>query len=589
MSCVFLVVLSHCTDLQIVKKKSHLSESMVMEKQYEQYERLGDVLKAQGMITTAQLESALDIKKTNSRPLGKILTDANFISEEDLARALAFQKKLDTVDLYDYEIDISAAALIGEDAARRHKMIPIGFNNGYVLVAVADPLDGHAIDSVQMITGMKVKPVVATESAIDDAIGRYMAGPARIRETAEEVARTRENFTAALQVTDVDENAPIVKLANSILTQAVRGRASDVHIESAESEIRVRYRVDGVLREAMSLPEHLKATLISRFKIMCAMDISEKRRPQDGRMTLNMAGKEVQFRVATLPGVYGESVILRLLSGSKSLIELESLGLDDELMAMFRPAFNRSYGAALVTGPTGSGKTTTLYAMLSELDTPEKKIVTIEDPIEYCMDSITQIQINRKAGMDFAVGLRAIVRADPDIVMVGEIRDFETAQIAIRAALTGHLVLSSIHTNDAASAINRLIDMGIDPFVVTSSVRCVLAQRLARLLCPHCKEPVKYTSSELAVLGIGKDAATKTFYRAGSCRKCEQTGHQGRIGIFELLMVDDEISRLGISGASSTEIKKRAVSAGMRTLYQDGIVKAQRGLISIDEVRRVVQ
>jgi len=553
-----------------------------------QYKRLGDILKAQGLITAAQLKDSLDIQETKGKPLGKILTQEKFISEEVLARALAFQKNLKLVDLFDYEVNLHAASLVNEEVARRYKLIPIDFDNERLVVAVANPLDVHAIDSMQMITGLRILPVVATETAIKDAISRYMTGPAQIKETVEEVSRAQEVEEARSEDAVVDEEVPVVKLANTILTQAFRGRASDVHIECGEFAIRVRYRIDGVLSEAMRLPEHLKGLLVSRFKIMSGMDISERRRPQDGRMSLKIEGKAVQFRVATLPGVYGESIILRLLTGGKTLIRLESLGLDEKLMHMYQRAFNRSYGGALVTGPTGTGKTTTLYAMLNELDTPEKKIITIEDPIEYCLESITQIQINRKAGLDFSTGLRAIVRADPDILMVGEIRDLETAQIAVRAALTGHLVLSSIHTNDAASAITRLIDMGIDPFIVTSSIKCVLAQRLARLLCPHCKQPVEYDRARLEALGIQTDADSRTFYEAGSCRKCQHTGYQGRIGIFELLIVDDEINKLAISGASSTEIKKWAVFVGMRTLYQDGIMKAEKGLISIGEVQRVV-
>ncbi|MDP1808894.1 MAG: ATPase, T2SS/T4P/T4SS family [Actinomycetota bacterium] len=553
-----------------------------------QYKRLGDILEAQGLISAEQLKTALDIQEVKGLPLGRILTQQRFISEEALAKALAFQKNLSQVDLFDYDVNLHAASLVNEEIARRYTLIPIDFDEGRLVVAVANPLDVHAIDSVQMITGLKITLVVATPSGIDDAISRYMTGPAQIQETVDEVARMREVDAPPPAGLFVDEEVPVVKLANTILTQAVRERASDVHIECGESVIRVRYRIDGVLREAMSLPDHLKGLLVSRFKIMSAIDISERRRPQDGRMSLKIEGKEVQFRVATLPGVYGESVVLRVLTGGKALIKLEALGIDEKLLSLYRRAFNRSYGGALVTGPTGSGKTTTLYSMLNELNSPEKKIITIEDPVEYCLESITQIQINRKAGLDFANGLRAIVRADPDILMIGEIRDLETAQISVRAALTGHLVLSSIHTNDAASAITRLIDMGIDPFIVTSSIKCVLAQRLARILCPHCKQPVEYTRARLAAFEVHIGADSRTFYESGGCRKCQNTGYQGRIGIFELLIVDDEINKLAVSGASSTEIKKSAVSAGMRTLYGDGILKADRGLVSIDEVRRVV-
>lgn len=392
-----------------------------------QYKRLGDILEAQGLITFDQLEAALEIQETKGRPLGKILTQQRLISEEALAKALAFQKNLSLVDLLDSDVDLNAVSLVNEEIARRYTLIPIGFDEGRLVVAIANPLDVHAIDSIRMITGLKITPVVATASGIDGAISRYMTGPAQIQETVDEVSRALEVDAPPRASLLIDEDAPVVKLANTILAQAVRDRASDVHIECGERVVRVRYRIDGVLTEAMSLPDHLKGPLVSRFKIMSAIDIAERRRPQDGRMTLKIKGKEVQFRVATLPGVYGESIILRVLTGGKTLIKLEALGLDEKLLSLYRRAFNRSYGGALVTGPTGSGKTTTLYSMLNELNTPEKKIITIEDPIEYCLESITQIQINRKAGLDFATGLRSIVRADPDILMVGEIRDLETA------------------------------------------------------------------------------------------------------------------------------------------------------------------
>ena len=568
-----------------LKSDLRLSESMAMD---QQYERLGDILKAQGIISAEQLEDALDIQERKGLPLGRILTEEKLITEAALAKALAFQKNLELVDLTDYDVNVHAASLINEDVARRFKLIPIGFNEGRLVVAVANPLDVHALDSMQMITGFKVEAVVATGSAIDDAISSFMRAPAQIKETVEEASRSSDFLDAVPEQRDIDDDVPVVKLANTILSQALRQRASDVHIESAESNIRVRYRVDGVLREAMKLPRRLKALLVSRFKIMSGMDITERRRPQDGRMSLNIDGSEVQFRVATLPGIYGESVTLRLLTGGASLKRLNEIGLDEQHIDLYRRSFERSYGAVLVTGPTGSGKTTTLYSMLNELNTSERKIITIEDPIEYSLDGVTQIQINRKVGVDFAAGLRAIVRADPDVVMVGEIRDLETAQIGIRAALTGHLVLSSLHTNDASSALTRLVDMGVDPFLVTSSVHSIMAQRLGRLLCPHCKKAVVYDHDKLTNLGIKIEAETMTFYEPGSCRKCQQTGHYGRIGIFELLMVNDEIIRLCHNGAGSAEIKKVAVYRGMRTLYKDGIMKARQGLVSIDEVRRVV-
>ncbi|HEB12793.1 MAG TPA: type II/IV secretion system protein, partial [Actinobacteria bacterium] len=435
-----------------------------------QYQRLGDILKKQGLISSDQLKSALKIQKKSGRPLGKILKSQNIVSEEALARALAVQKNLDVVDLTEYEVSLIATALINEDVAKRLKVLPIDFIEDRLLVAVANPLDIHAVDSVKMITGHNIQTVVATESSIENAIRNYLSGPSNIKETVEEAVRAQAEPVIDLQEVIDDDSEPVVRLVNMILTKALRERASDVHIECQENSVNVRYRVDGVLRDAMVIPRHLRSSVVSRFKIMCGMDIAERRRPQDGRMSLEIDGTGMDFRASTLPGLFGENMVLRLLTAGKTLIKLESLGMSGELLSQCREALTRSHGALLVTGPTGSGKTTTLYAMIDEINDSEKKIVTLEDPIESPMAGLTQLQINRKFDLDFANGLRAILRSDPDIVMVGEIRDIETAQIAIRGALTGHLVLSSLHTNDATSAITRLVDMGLDPYLVASSI-----------------------------------------------------------------------------------------------------------------------
>ncbi len=552
------------------------------------YQRLGDILKKQGLISPDQLKSALKLQKESGQLLGKILTSEKNISEDELARALAFQKNIEVVELSEYEVSMHAAALVNADVATRFKALPIDFIDDELLVAVADPLDVYAIDSMKMITGLNIQTVVATESSIEDAIKSYLSGPSNIKETVEEASLAQVDPVVDSQDVDSDEGEPVVRLVNIILVKAFRERASDVHIECRKSSVSVRYRVDGVLRESMVIPHHLKSSVVSRFKIMSGMDIAERRRPQDGRMSLEIDGTGVEFRAATLPSLYGENIVLRLLTGGKTLMKLESLGMSEDMLKQCRKALAHSHGAFLVTGPTGSGKTTSLYAMINEINDPEKKIVTLEDPIESPMAGLTQLQINRKVDLDFATGLRAILRSDPDIVMVGEIRDIETARIAIRGALTGHLVLSSLHTNDAPSAMTRLIDMGLDPYLVASSIQGVVAQRLARLLCPKCKQPVKHNKDILVEMGYEDGAPNAGFYEPKGCRKCQNTGYQGRLGLFELLMIDDEIGKLCIVGASSVRIKQVAISRGMQTLLSDGLAKAAAGLIPIAEVKRVV-
>lgn len=556
-----------------------------------QKSRLGLILVEQDLITDAQLDVALAIQKENGTPLGKILIGQEIISEEALARALAFQKDLEVVDLDEYEIEASAAVLLSAEVARRHKLIPIRVRSERLIVAIANPLDIYAIDTVQLATGMRVELVVATESAIEEAITHYLDGSTHLHETMLEAAGSSLLAGPVVQVddgTDTDDSVPVVKLANEILTQAFKMRASDVHIENEEKEVRVRFRIDGVLRDEMTIPISLRALLVSRLKIMSEMDIAERRQPQDGRVVINVDGQRVQLRVASLPTMDGEDIVIRLLSSSSEQISLETLGLDDDVQKAYRAAFNRSYGAIMNTGPTGSGKTTTLYATLMELNTRAAKIITLEDPVEFSLPGISQMQVNRRAGLDFATGLRAMVRSDPDIIMVGEIRDLETARMAVRAAMTGHLVLSSLHTNDAPSAITRLVDMGVDPYLVTSSLRGVLAQRLARLLCPSCKREVEYDRDALELMGVTTEKDKEVFFEPGQCRKCGDSGYKGRLGIFEFLAVSQEINRLCVARASSTEIKELAINEGMRTLYEDGIAKARRGLLSLEEVRRIV-
>jgi type IV pilus assembly protein PilB len=416
-----------------------------------------------------------------------------------------------------------------------------------------------------------------------------MTEVSEVEEELDELLAEAEESAEAKKIDEIIEDAPIVKLVNSIITRGVRERASDIHIEPQEKDLRVRYRIDGVLQEVMRSPKSIQPGLISRFKIMAGLDIAEKRKPQDGHCSLTVSGKVYDFRVATLPTIYGERVVLRILAKESVLFDLDKLGFLPDSLEKFKNAYTKPYGAILITGPTGSGKSTTLYATLNVLNTPEKNIVTIEDPVEYRLPGINQVQVNPKIGFTFARGLRAILRTSPDIVMVGEIRDRETAEIAIEAALTGHLVFSTLHTNDAPSAISRLIEMGIEPFLVASAIDCVQAQRLARRLCAECKEPYKPTKKALEEIGFPlEDGEIPTLYRPKGCSKCNGTGYKGRIGIYEVMLVSETIERLAVEKATAEQIKKVALEEGMRTLRMDGFEKVRMGITSIEEVLRVV-
>jgi type IV pilus assembly protein PilB len=424
-----------------------------------------------------------------------------------------------------------------------------------------------------------------------EAISQYykMTEVSEVEEELDELLAEAEESAEAKKIDEIIEDAPIVKLVNSIITRGVRERASDIHIEPQEKDLRVRYRIDGVLHEVMRSPKSIQPGLISRFKIMAGLDIAEKRKPQDGHCSLTVSGKVYDFRVATLPTIYGERVVLRILAKESVLFDLDKLGFLPDSLGKFRNAYTKPYGAILITGPTGSGKSTTLYATLNVLNTPEKNIVTIEDPVEYRLPGINQVQVNPKIGFTFARGLRAILRTSPDIVMVGEIRDRETAEIAIEAALTGHLVFSTLHTNDAPSAISRLIEMGIEPFLVASAIDCVQAQRLARRLCAECKEPYQPSRKALEEIGFPlEDDEIPTLYRPKGCSKCNGTGYKGRIGIYEVMLVSETIERLAVEKATAEQIKKVALEEGMRTLRMDGFEKVRMGITSIEEVLRVV-
>ncbi len=517
---------------------------------------------------------------------------------EEVERAVMLRKKaasyeqFEQIDLSDYKIDPNALMLISEEEARKKKVIPLAIRDNTLLVAMADPHDIFLIDNLRISTGYEIEPYQASEESIMEAISQHykMTEVAEVEEEIDELLSEAEEAAEAKKIEEIIEDAPIIKLVNSIITRGVRERASDIHIEPQERDLRVRYRIDGVLQEVMRSPKSIQPGLISRFKIMAGLDIAEKRKPQDGHCSLTVGGKVYDFRVATLPTIYGERVVLRILAKESVLFDLDKLGFLPDTLEKFRKSYMKPYGAILITGPTGSGKSTTLYATLNVLNTPEKNIVTIEDPVEYRLPGINQVQVNPKIGFTFARGLRAVLRTSPDIVMVGEIRDRETAEIAIEAALTGHLVFSTLHTNDAPSAISRLIEMGIEPFLVASAIDCVQAQRLARRLCTECKEPYKPTRKALEEIGFPLEEGEEipTLYRPKGCPKCNGTGYKGRIGIYEVMLMSETIERLAVEKATAEQIKKVALEEGMKTLRMDGFEKVRLGVTSIEEVLRVV-
>lgn len=498
---------------------------------------------------------------------------------------------IEEIDLENFDVDPNAIMTLSEEIARKHKVIPVAFDGNELVLAMANPGDVLLIDNLAMRTGFDIRPVKGDPKAIEDAINRFykMAEVVEVGEEIESIIGEEGKEELLTGIKEIAEDAPIIKLINLVINRGVRSRASDIHIEPQEKNVRVRYRIDGVLHEVMTFPKRLQPAIISRLKIMAGLDIAERRKPQDGHCSLTIGGKLYDFRVAVLPTIYGERVVLRVLAKESILLKLEDLGFLEDSLERYKKAFMRPYGTILITGPTGSGKSTTLYATLNVLNTEDKNIVTIEDPVEYRLPGINQVQINTKAGLTFARGLRSILRTSPDIVMVGEIRDAETAQIAIEAALTGHLVLSTLHTNDAPSGISRLIEMGIEPFLVASAVDCVQAQRLARRLCTECKEPYKPPKKWLDEIGFPyEEDEIPTLYRAKGCPKCNNTGYKGRVGLYEVMLVTEEIEKLTIKKASADEIRKVAIAQGMRTLREDGFLKAKMGITSIEEVLRVV-
>jgi len=553
---------------------------------------LGDSLVEEGVITSEQLKKAKAEEKRSGLRLRKILVKMGFMSEEDLVSFLSNKLGLPRIELSGYLVDPKTIELIPENLARKHELVPLFKIGNRITCAMVDPWNVFALDEVRMKTGMIVEPAVATETEVKKALDEHYGA----KGTMEDVIKSIDEKNLDIKEGEIDlkklegiaEEPVVIKLVNLIVMKAVREGASDIHIEPEEDTLKTRFRVDGVLHEVSSPPKHLQSAIISRIKIMANLDIAERRAPQDGRFTLKMEGKEIDIRVSCMPTIYGENIVMRLLDVSSALLSLTETGFSKEVLEKYQKLIFHPHGMILVTGPTGCGKTTTLYVSLDKINNVEKNIITIEDPVEYKLPGIRQMQVNPKVDLTFANGLRSMLRQDPDVIMVGEIRDSETAEIAIHSALTGHLVFSTLHTNDAAGALTRMIDMGVEPFLVSSSVIGVLAQRLVRTICKDCKEEYTPTEEELRDIGLLGESGIK-FYRGKGCAKCMNTGYKGRIGIFELMIMDEAIRKLTIAKAPHDEIRKQAVSSGMITLKQDGIQKIKSGVTTVEEMLRATQ
>jgi type IV pilus assembly protein PilB len=549
-----------------------------------------DLVVELGYAARERVDEVVNEARHAGRAPETLLLERSVIDGDQLARAVAERYGLDHLDLNSYHVDMGAANLITAEAARRYQALPVGFvNDETLLVAMADPANVLAIDDIQMMTGLTCRVAVAAPEDIESQIRRLNSLESAVSEAVsedEEDEATEGGLAAVTELRESADDAPVIKLVYSILGQAANEGASDIHFEPSESDMRVRFRVDGVLYEAARVPKRMVSGVVSRVKIMSDLDIAEKRIPQDGRVSVKVDDRRVDLRVTTLPTQRGEGVTIRILDKEQALRSLDDLGMGGDGRRRFEEAVSQSHGAILVTGPTGSGKSTTLYAALNEINAIEKKIITIEDPVEYQLEGINQINVNPKAGLTFAAGLRSILRADPDVIMVGEIRDPETARIAIESALTGHLVLSTLHTNDAPGTIIRLAKMGIETFLTASAVDCVIAQRLARKLCPHCKRRTVIPAHALleADFRVGTDLEA---YEPGGCPRCNGTGYRSRIGLFSVMTMSEELKELTVDGASDQEIERLARSQGMLTLREDGLHKVRAGLTSVAEVARV--
>src|SRR4051794_35752604 len=589
--------------------------------------RIGELLLKEKLITPEQLQQALTQQKSNGGKLGYNLVKMGFVKDEQITALLSKQYGVPAINLASFKIDLTIIKLVPTETARKYQIIPLSRSGSTLTIAMTDPTNVFAMDDIKFMTGYTVEPVVASEVAITDAIEKYYpsgkagagggAGAKGGRpgdkpatgSTLEMASRGLEELQASLGgADDVEvleelqeisaealarqgEDAPVVRLVNVVLMSAIQKGASDIHIEPYEKELRVRYRIDGILYNIMAPPMKYRDAIVSRVKIMSKLDIAEKRLPQDGRIKIryNESGepKEIDFRVSVLPTLFGEKIVLRLLDKDKLMLDMTRLGFEPESLAKFELAIQRPWGMVLVTGPTGSGKTNTLYSSISKINTPETNIMTAEDPVEFNLAGINQVQVKENIGLNFAAALRSFLRQDPNIILVGEIRDFETAEIAVKAALTGHLVLSTLHTNDAPSTINRLMNMGIEPFLVASSVHLICAQRLVRRVCSNCKEPSPQTPEALMQAGFSaEDANEVTPMKGAGCDKCNTTGYKGRVGLYEVMAIGEELKELILVGASGTELRRKAVEEGMLTLRMSGLRKVKEGLTSLEEVVR---
>jgi type IV pilus assembly protein PilB len=548
--------------------------------------RLGEILRDEGLISEQQLQAALERQKTEKGVrIGEVLVAMGAATAEDVAQAIWQQRQIPYVDLDNYALDPKVIELVPEKLARAYLALPIFKIGNALTVAMADPLNVIAVDDLRSKTGCEIETVISTEEKIVRCLENYYRMDESITQLISDASQNDSEKGADASVDD----APMIKLANLIIQQAVRDGASDVHIEPGEDDVKVRYRIDGVLQEIKTVPKTLQEAVASRFKVWAEIDIAKKRSAQDGRFYAKADGKQIEVRLSTFPTIYGENLVMRILDPTATILELKSLGLPPVIFDLYLKLAKATQGMVLVTGPTGSGKTTTLYATLDTVRDPALNIITIEDPVEYRLEGIRQTQVNPQAGVTFAAGLRAIVRQDPDVIMVGEIRDLETAQMAVRASLTGHVVFSTLHTNDAPGSITRLLDIGVEPFLISSGVTGVLAQRLARTVCRSCKEPYVPSDEVLEQFGIAERAKGREFFRGRGCQGCRFSGYRGRIGVYELLLVTDAIRDLINQRKSDTEIRKAALKTGdLRTLYRDGLEKAVKGITTIEEISRIV-
>ncbi len=565
--------------------------------------RLGEILLRDSLITADQLKQALEYQRKNGGRLGTCLVKLGLVSDDDITAVLSRQYGVPSINLKFYEVDPAVIKLVPQETAIRYQIVPLSRVGSTLTIAMTDPTNVFAMDDIKFMTGFNVEPVVASETAISEAIHK-LYGDIESVEELDKVMKDLAGENESLELTGEDaetmdlqslekaaEEAPIIKLCNLILTDAVKRGASDIHVEPYEKEFRVRFRIDGILQNVMSPPLKLKDAITSRIKIMSKLDISEKRLPQDGRIMIKYSKdgkkKELDFRVSTVPTLFGEKIVLRLLDKENLRLDMTKLGFEPESLQKFERAILKPYGMVLVTGPTGSGKTNTLYSSVARLNTPETNIMTAEDPVEFQLPGINQVQMKEQIGLNFASALRAFLRQDPNIILVGEIRDFETAEIGVKAALTGHLVLSTLHTNDAPSTISRLMNMGIEPFLVATSVNLICAQRLVRRVCTGCKEPVHVQPQALIEAGFSAEEAEKVVIQHGrGCGTCNNTGYKGRVGLYEVMDITDEVRELILVGASALELKKKAIDGGMITLRRSGLQKVAAGLTTIEEVLR---